>query len=80
MHMHVRPPPPGTAAAYLPHIAVQLTAGLNLEVHLDAGDGKGKGLFATKVGGASFEEEARLLLSPPLHERHVCTATHPPLH
>ena len=74
-----RPPPPLPTCRDVP-IAVQLTAGLNLEVRLDAGDGKGKGLYATKVGGASFAEEARLLLSPHLHERHACTATHPPLH
>lgn len=30
---------------------LQLTAGMGLEVRLDAGGGKGKGVFATKVGG-----------------------------
>ncbi|KAI3436369.1 hypothetical protein D9Q98_002422 [Chlorella vulgaris] len=39
-----------------------LTAGLNLEVHLDAGDGKGKGLFATK----DFEQGEIVLHEAPL--------------
>ena len=62
MHaVHLCSPLPLARCRPPPH-TVQLTAGLGLEVRLDAGDGKGKGIFACQA----FQKGQVLFTEAPL--------------